>query len=55
VGGASPRSWFGTMGTLTLLGAAASRFLARKNDVQRTEGDPCPASSSTPSPESKDT
>ncbi len=55
MGGASPRSWFGTMGTLTLLGAAIRRFIDRKTDVQRTEGDPCPASSSTPSPESKDT
>jgi hypothetical protein len=55
VGGTQSRSWFGTMGTLTLLGAAAHKFLARKTEVQRTEGDPCPASSSIPSRESKDT
>jgi [NiFe] hydrogenase small subunit len=55
VGWGSPPSWLGTMGTLTLLGAAATRFFARKTAVQRTEGDSCPASSSTPSPESKDT
>jgi [NiFe] hydrogenase small subunit len=55
VGGTQSRSWFGTMGTLTVLGAAAHRVLARKTEVQRTEGDPCPASSSIPSRESKDT
>jgi [NiFe] hydrogenase small subunit len=47
----------GTLGTIAALGAVASRILRPPVPPVQHEGDPdaCPASSSTPSPESKDT
>jgi [NiFe] hydrogenase small subunit len=55
LGLASPRSLVGSLGTVAVLGAVASKLLRRKADVERAEGEACPASSSTPSPASKDT
>jgi [NiFe] hydrogenase small subunit len=53
--GAGRAQSLGTVGTLAALGAIATRILRSKTLAADAKGDACPASSSTPSPESKDT
>lgn len=56
VGGRAP-GLFGSMGTLAAAGLVAARFVSQavRTTIHEEQGEACPESSSTPSPESKDT